>query len=354
MKTRTLFTLLTLLIAGSAFAQSPDLSLIPYRKGNLWGYAAPDKQVVISPRFQDAQLFYEGFAVVKLNSKFGYINKKGKLVIPCRYFAAKHFRYGYFGNTGTHTEGSREVKNKDTVLFAGASPKDNGYEQCINTLGEVMSRCPAINENSVQSNSLDVSNRKTYSLVNNANLYDSLVDDYKIMGDDHWFYIGMKNGKYGVINNFFEVVLPFDYSSIDKIDISGKAYLHAAKDNMHGILNGTGSVFIPVDNSELAYIRAKNNKDYILLLKDKLASVRDFDNNLVIAAKYRAIMYDGEGGFVLISKDNTRGYYFLNGFLIEPKYTDVKQINKGSLLQVTTVSGKTGFVGPDGHEFFDE
>src|SRR5690348_2918687 len=107
-----LLLVLSVLVGMQVFAQDPDLTAIPYRKGDLWGYATIDKSILITPQFEQAQLFYEGYAAVKKNGKWGYINKAGKMVIPFIYFSAKPFRFGYYEGAG----GSSAQK---TVLFAG-------------------------------------------------------------------------------------------------------------------------------------------------------------------------------------------------------------------------------------------
>jgi len=49
--------------------------LIPYRKGDKWGFCAPDKKIVIAPKYDDVTSFFdEGLAWVlvaqlPLNSK---------------------------------------------------------------------------------------------------------------------------------------------------------------------------------------------------------------------------------------------------------------------------------------------
>jgi len=49
--------------------------LIPYRKGDKWGYCTPDKKIVIAPKYDDGTRFFdEGLAWVlvaqlPLNSK---------------------------------------------------------------------------------------------------------------------------------------------------------------------------------------------------------------------------------------------------------------------------------------------
>ncbi|MEI9959300.1 MAG: WG repeat-containing protein [Ferruginibacter sp.] len=160
------------------------------------------------------------------------------MAIPFKFFSAKPFTYGYFDNQGQHTAGNKVVKNQDTVLFAGASLNASGHEVCIDTKGRTMSRCPAINENTPGNNQeiVSVEPVKQYSLVSNGNLYDKLTDDYKTAGDEHNYYIGTKNNKYGVINNTQDVIVPFEYDSIKKVEVSGTFYLQVAKNGMYGML----------------------------------------------------------------------------------------------------------------------
>ena len=80
MNSKNLILALFLAFTVPVFAQNADMSLIPYRQGDLWGYASADKSIVIKPEYEDAHRFYEGFAAVKKGGKYGYINKEGKVV----------------------------------------------------------------------------------------------------------------------------------------------------------------------------------------------------------------------------------------------------------------------------------
>ena len=100
MTSKNLLIVLFLACTLTVFAQEPDQSLIPYRQGDLWGYTTTDKSIAIKPQFDDAQFFHEGFAVVKKGSKYGYINKTGKVVIPIKYTVAKPFRFGFYEKAG--------------------------------------------------------------------------------------------------------------------------------------------------------------------------------------------------------------------------------------------------------------
>jgi len=356
MSIKKLFFLILTVISLPVFSQRIDLSLIPFRQGNLWGYARPDRTIAIKPAYDEANWFVSGYAVVKKGSKYGYINSNGKLVIPFKFYSAKPFRYGYFDAAGKHTEAGKTIQNADSVLFAGAAPKPDGVEVCINTKGQRMSKCPAINENTVQDNTqvVNVTTEKTYTMVNNAGLYDKLVDDYRIAGDDNQYYIGMKNNMYGVINNKFEVVLPFEYSSLRTVNIRGTTYLLGAKNNKYGLYKANGTVYVPTEYNNITYVRAKDDKDYFIVTRDGKAMVKDINFNDIVPADYSEIVYDPEGGFILSGSNNTKGYYLLDNKLIKPKYADVHLVRGGRFFLVRTASGKLGYMSADGTEYFED
>lgn len=80
------------------------------RKGK-WGFIDKRGKLVIEPAFEAATGFSEGFAAVKSDSLWGYIDKKGKLTIEPRFTLADPFmgglayvnlgkRWGYIDKTG--------------------------------------------------------------------------------------------------------------------------------------------------------------------------------------------------------------------------------------------------------------
>lgn len=66
----------------------------PVKKNGKWGYIDLKGKVVIDFLFDDAWCFSEGLAPVKLNGKYGYINNKGKVVIDCTYVSSYGFHKG--------------------------------------------------------------------------------------------------------------------------------------------------------------------------------------------------------------------------------------------------------------------
>lgn len=348
MNKKNLLFVAMLFFAANTFAQM-DMSLVPYRSGDKWGYATPEKTIVIQPKYNDASWFSNGYAAVKIGSKYGYINKAGKVVIPAKFTVAKPFRKGYVPKA--NKEGG------DSVLFAGASMTSDGYEKCIDTKGRVMIKCPAINENSIAENNVPVETvvkQKTYSLPDNAGLFDKIYDDYKITGSNETYYIAEKNGMYGVFNSKFETIVPFEYSSIKKIMSGQNEYLQVTKNNMNGIVSASGQTLINPDNSNLVMINGINKTDYVIVKHDGRTYVKDLKNNDVISTGYSDIAYDNNGGFVITGDDNSKGFYFMDAKIIAPKYSDVHLVPGGEYLIIRTANGKTGYVNQNGDEFFVE
>src|SRR5450830_2178046 len=61
------------------------VALIPYRKGDKWGFCNRDRKMVIPTVYDSVYLFSEGLAPVHLNSKWGFVDTKGTMVIPAVY-----------------------------------------------------------------------------------------------------------------------------------------------------------------------------------------------------------------------------------------------------------------------------
>lgn len=70
---------------------SPETTLVPF---GVYGYQDERGEVVLEPRFQQAEDFCEGLAAVMVQHRWGFINREGKLTIPARYLSVTSFREG--------------------------------------------------------------------------------------------------------------------------------------------------------------------------------------------------------------------------------------------------------------------
>ncbi|MEO7423987.1 MAG: WG repeat-containing protein, partial [Fibrobacteria bacterium] len=69
--------------------------LRPQRIQGKYGYVDAAGKVVIAPRFDGADSFSEGLAVVLDSGRFGYIDSQGTFAIPAVYHHARAFRNGF-------------------------------------------------------------------------------------------------------------------------------------------------------------------------------------------------------------------------------------------------------------------
>jgi hypothetical protein len=358
MKLKHLIAAILMLISTVGFAQQNDNLLIPFRQGNLWGYAYADKTIAIKPMYTDAKWFSNGYAAVRKGNRYGYIDRTGKVVIPFRFYDAKPFMKGYYDTEGKHVAGNKVVQNLDSVLFAGAVVRNNGYEKCIDTKGRILSKCPAISENIPGNRKpiISVTTEKVYSLPSNINVYDKILDDYTISGDANTYYIAIKNNRYGVINNTFTTVVPFEYDDIKKVNLDEAIYLQVKKSDKIGLLYPNGTINIPVQSNSLSYIMPNNEKSiYIIETQNDVAMLKDINQKNIFENKFKEIVYDENGGFIVTTSENSKGYYFLrNGKMLNPNYADIKSVRNGNYLWVKTKNGKAGYINADGVEYFEE
>ena len=356
MKYRILMLTLLIAFAVPVFGQNADMSLIPYRQGNLWGYADPDKQLVIKPEYDEANPFYEGYASVKKGEKYGYINKAGKVVIPFKFFSARSFRFGYFEKAGNKNATADDENNQKTVLFAGASLQTDGYEICIDTKGNRMPKCPAIPESSAPeiNKSSTVTVVSNYSTIQKSDLYDKITGDYKMPGAEESYYIAIRNGNYGIFNNTFEVIVPFEYSKIEKLNMGVMPYVIVEKDSLKGVLFGNGSIYMAVDNSRLDFVSASDGNNYLIFTKDGKTGIKNSKYRVIVEPAYTDIKYNPAGGFDIVGNENLRGYCFYNTNVILPRFAEVVPVKGTEFVKVKTQTGKWGYVSSNLIEYFEE
>jgi hypothetical protein len=95
--------------------KAPLSHIVPVKVGKKYAYENTKiERLIIKPRFDHADRFYNGMARVKINGKIGYINLKGKLAVTPR-----------FKNGGRFNEGTTWVET------------DRGYAY-INTRGKIL------------------------------------------------------------------------------------------------------------------------------------------------------------------------------------------------------------------------
>jgi hypothetical protein len=127
------------------------------------------------------------------------------------------------------------------------------------------------------------------------------------------------------------------------------------KGGMKGVLFGTGSPYLAVENSKLKHVKTAEGNNYFIFTRDGKTGIRDSRYKNIIEPAYEDIMYDPAGsGFTLVGNLNLQGYMFSNNNVLLPKYAVVKAIRGGKYVMVKTAAGKTGYVNSELVEFFED
>lgn len=110
--------------------------LAAVRWKNYWGYINKKGKIVIPLKYTYAESFYNGkTAKVELNGKVGVINKKGKVIVPIKYDKIEDY---FEGTAVVVLNGKYGIINKKGKLFIPAEyeflfPFNNGFTEVQKT-----------------------------------------------------------------------------------------------------------------------------------------------------------------------------------------------------------------------------
>lgn len=88
-------TFLLCFIIEISIAQNAN-DLVPYRKGDEWGFALRDKSIFIVPQHDEVYPFENGFAKVRNGTRYGIINPQGEIIVPIKFDAISAQSEGLF------------------------------------------------------------------------------------------------------------------------------------------------------------------------------------------------------------------------------------------------------------------
>ena len=84
--------LVFLLSAFGASSQSEEILLAPVKIEGKWGYINKTGKTAIEPQFDNAGGFQEGLAQIRMGDKCGFIDKSGKIAIKPQFGEFYKFR----------------------------------------------------------------------------------------------------------------------------------------------------------------------------------------------------------------------------------------------------------------------
>ncbi len=278
MKKLLLLTFLVLMVVPMVFGeQSQDKKyaeglpdLIPYRKGDKWGFCDKDKNIVIECKYEDVESFNNKLARVcaktivfntslgkiKLKKRFGFIDKTGSEKISISY--QKLFDYSYY------------YWPKSTLIIV----RHKGKEGLFNRKGEIV--VPVI--------------YKRCSCIGN--------DYYAAWNEE---------GKCGVFDNQGNKILPIEFNDVGGI---GDNLIPARIEGFWGFYDLNGKEVLPHK-----YIRPNSFKEGYCVITGEYESCHYFiDTKGQFVFKAYNFIHSFNEGYAVVNEgfsETTGGYYGL-------------------------------------------
>lgn len=340
------------LFLSSISSFSKDLSLIPYRVGDKWGYCDKNEKIIIKPKFERTYWFSDnGLARIKVKKKYGFIDKEGKIIIAAKFKEASNFSFSgalvvlkgvnYCLNEKGELEKTEAKHSFDCFCTVATA---SGEDICTNccTPFEYQDQWGIV----CQTIKYIDNEFKTMSYDSIPAQYDTI---YSSIGYSNKFtpLIARKNKKFGIVDTKNNIRFDFKYDSIKVL--SYNVFL----------LKKEGEWTLR-DTSRILYSGIKTFKSYIFYSGYYVAFEKD-DNWGVVNAKGVEIITPKFENIELpsryiiqreftVKQDGKWGYISDKGN-IAPLYDELEPFN-GYEYTLVMKNGKYGYINRGGKEYF--
>lgn len=324
--------------------------LIPYRKGDKWGFCSPSKDIVIEPIYDDAWEFINDLAMIELNGKRGYIDSSGTQIISINYSNSWTFNEGFArvlikGQYSFIDKNGREITNK---RFYNAHDFSDGLAAVKN------------------------SDKKWGFIDKNGNeIIDLIYEDAKTFAEG--VAVVKLNGKWGFIDLDGNDITPFIFDDIwtfkEDLKTLSEGLARVYLDNKWGFINRSGEIIIDFQYQEALSF----NEGLAAVSLDYYYGFIDIQNQFVIPPKYDNAKSFSENLAAVKFRYGKWGFVNKNGEEIIPfKYDDVISCFKHGLARVQVdseyvpndipcaslrgqlASCKYVYIGKDGTEYYED
>ncbi len=316
-----LLILSSVLIASCGTDNAGITELFPVRVGNQYGFIDRKGKMVITPQYSQAGCFTEGLALTGTTGekiKWGYIDKTGKYLIYPAYTDASTFSEGIAFVVSENGEPVAIDKNGSTKFTVKDAVQAENFR-------DGLAAYSVLSENGELWGFLDKEGKTVIAPKFAATGFFSGTLCPVMNSGGKWGYINKTGTE--VVDYKFDNVSPF-YGKLAKVYVDGK----------WGVIDNTGKYVITPQYSNMDI-----DKDLFLVAQGDKFGWIDKSGKAVIDArfsdcfpfngsKYAAVMYGGKWGYI----DNT------GKFIIEPQY-DFAFGFDGDLAPVG-INGKVGFV----------
>ena len=354
-----------------------ERDLVPYiSKGKVGFINEKNMKIVIACIYEEAYTFVEGLARVKLNGKYGFIDKTGRQIVLCNYLSANNFCDGLASVYQYGGWGFVDIKGREIIKCQYKSVGDfcDGYAYVwYKGVKNYNDKWECLNNSHGYINQYghEVFPEKfdwAYSFhdglalvkIDNGNIYKSDIQRFFIdkQGNriiecskydivDDCFYEGFacvqENDKYGYIDKNGELIIPCEYDFALPFTC-GRACVKI--DNKYGYIDKNGEWIIPCIYdfaSSYKYGRACVTLDEQMGSIDESGRVIipfEFDDVFWLDKDWAAVQVKGKWGFINTKKEVTTPFI----------YDEI--VNKSNGLVKVKFNDKYGYVDKFGNDTF--
>jgi hypothetical protein len=213
--------------------------LIPYRKGDKWGFCTADKKIIIDCVYDKAECFQEGVAKIKLKEEFGLINTNGKTILSCIY---EHI--------GNPSEGLVAIKLNGKEGFV--DKEGNEIIPCVYDLAFNFSNGLACVRSNHKYGSIDKTGKVIIPLIYDGfdivrqELIKKRLNTENISNHFCGLTLMKNNEKYGFIDKNGNQTIPYIYDCIDERGCGfSEGLIDVEIEKKWGFINQNGKQIIP-------------------------------------------------------------------------------------------------------------
>jgi hypothetical protein len=278
-------------------AQEDKLRILPIELNSKVGYINSTGKIVIEPQYDYGWKFSEGFACVVVNGKTGFIDESGSYLIKPQ-FSSTYGCYTEFreGFAPVHINDVRKIKRNWI---------DKSKWGFVDTKGKV-TFFPNVNYVS--------GFREGLAFFKKGNLTGYMDKNFNV-----------------VIKPKFKSAGNFNEGRARATDIDGSEY-YIDKNGRKLFRNFDGCDF----QNGTACFKVKGKWGYI-----------NWDGEIIIDAKFDQGNYFGENGLAAVKVGKKWGFINKSGeFVIKPQFDDAVEFNEG--LASVEINGKRGFINESG------
>lgn len=329
-----------------------QIRLIPYRKGDKWGFCDANKNILIEPKYDDASRFNEGFSAVSLNRKESFVDKAGNEVIPFKYDYVGSFNEGLAyvslnGKRGFIDKTGKEITpikydDADSFNEGVASVKLNGKYGFVDKTGKEITPIKYDLVCSFDKGLALVELNRKYGFIDKTgNEIVSIKYDLARPFNKDLATVELNN-KWGLINQEGKEITPIEY---DFLYSSTEGLFCAKLNGKWGLINNTGKEITPIKYDNADYF---NEGMAMVQLNYKWGCI-DKEGKEIIPIKYDEVFLFDEG-LAIVGLNDQYGIISRTG-------KEVVSFNKyeaiyygGKNFFRVELNGKTGFINKIGKE----